>query len=228
MNRDCGHASRVQLRPRSSPAKRGHESCRSRSRSRSRIRSPYRERHEQGIDGRRQKKTPRRLATLLSRPYVPDMDPITALNIAQTKERIALLHNLISQLSRKGHDVSEHRGLLAMEEAYLARGCTPRGQKPEASPTTTERGGGQLHHLAQRQMSEERPPAPLTPTEHVALQWIRAGKEPGKTALEAVVSRRWAKWVKNVLVITEAGEKALADDAAARMAMRSAQRPRVG
>jgi hypothetical protein len=32
--------------------------------------------------------------------------------------------------------------------------------------------------------------------------------------------------VKDALIITEAGEKALADDDAARMAMRSVQRPR--
>ena len=75
-------------------------------------------------------------------------------------------------------------------------------------------------------MSERPIPLPLTPTERLALEWIKAGKEPSKAALEAVKSRRWAKWVKDALIITDAGEKALADDDAARMAMRAAQRPR--
>jgi hypothetical protein len=36
-------------------------------------------------------------------------------------------------------------------------------------------------------------PARLTPTERVALEWIRAGKEPTSAALEAVRTRGWAK-----------------------------------
>jgi hypothetical protein len=75
-------------------------------------------------------------------------------------------------------------------------------------------------------MNEPTFPLPLTPTERIALEFIKAGKEPTRAALEAVVRRRWAKWVKGALLITDAGEKALADDDAARMAMRSAQRPR--
>jgi hypothetical protein len=47
--------------------------------------------------------------------------------------------------------------------------------------------------------------------ERIALERIKAGKELSKAALEAIVSREWAKWVKGALVITEAGEKALAE-----------------
>ena len=76
-------------------------------------------------------------------------------------------------------------------------------------------------------MTDERPfPLPLTPTERTALEWVKAGKQPSPAALEAVVRRRWAKRTKDALTITEAGEKALADDDAARMAMRTAQPPR--
>jgi hypothetical protein len=53
-----------------------------------------------------------------------------------------------------------------------------------------------------------------------------AGKEPTTAALEAVLSRGWAKRVKGETTITEAGEKALAEDDDARRAARSAQRPR--
>jgi hypothetical protein len=53
------------------------------------------------------------------------MDPITALNIARTEQRIAVLRNLIGTLERKGADVSEHRRMLAAVELYLARGCAP-------------------------------------------------------------------------------------------------------
>jgi hypothetical protein len=34
--------------------------------------------------------------------------------------------------------------------------------------------------------SEERFPLPLTPTERIALEWIKAGKEPTRVALEAL------------------------------------------
>jgi len=59
------------------------------------------------------------------------MNPITALNIARAEQRIAILRNLIATLGSKGHDVSEHQRFLALEEAYLARGCTPRGHQPK-------------------------------------------------------------------------------------------------
>ena len=75
-------------------------------------------------------------------------------------------------------------------------------------------------------MSDERLPLPLTPTERIALEFIKAGKEPSSAALEAVMQRRWARKVKGAVEITEAGEKALTGDDAARMAMRSARRPR--
>jgi hypothetical protein len=71
---------------------------------------------------------------------------------------------------------------------------------------------------------EDRLPLTLTPTERIALEWVKAGKEPTRAGLEAVMRRRWAKWVKGVVEITERGEKALADDTEART--RSAQRPR--
>jgi hypothetical protein len=66
----------------------------------------------------------------------------------------------------------------------------------------------------------------LTPTERIALEFIKAGKVPNSAALEAVMHRKWARKLKGALAITEAGEKALADDVAAGMATRSAQRPR--
>jgi hypothetical protein len=51
------------------------------------------------------------------------MDLITARNILETEERIAVLRNLIATLEPKGIDVSEHCRLLAAEERYLASGC---------------------------------------------------------------------------------------------------------
>jgi hypothetical protein len=74
--------------------------------------------------------------------------------------------------------------------------------------------------------TEEPFPLPLTPTERIALEFIKAGKAPSAAALEAVLARKWARRVKGSVEITEDGEKALADDDAARMATRSAQRPR--
>jgi hypothetical protein len=74
--------------------------------------------------------------------------------------------------------------------------------------------------------TEDRFPQLLTPTQRMALEFIKAGKVPSTAALEAVVRSKWARKVKDVVEITEAGEKALADDDAARMATRSAQRPR--
>ena len=75
-------------------------------------------------------------------------------------------------------------------------------------------------------MNDERLPPPLTPTERIALEFIKAGKEPSSAALEAVMQRRWARKVKGSVEITEAGEKALADNAEARFPMRSGQRTR--
>jgi hypothetical protein len=54
------------------------------------------------------------------------MDITKKLNIARTEQRIAILRNLIATLGAKGHDVSEHRRMLAAEERYLASGCAPR------------------------------------------------------------------------------------------------------
>ena len=51
----------------------------------------------------------------------------------------------------------------------------------------------------------------LTPTERIALEFIKAGKEPSSAALEAIMQRRWARKVKGAVEITEAGEK-LAED----------------
>jgi hypothetical protein len=76
-------------------------------------------------------------------------------------------------------------------------------------------------------MSDERPfPLPLTPSERITLEIIRDGREPPEATLQTVLKRGWAKRSMGVLAVTEAGEKALADDDAARMAMRSVQRPR--
>jgi hypothetical protein len=133
-----------------------------------------------------------------------------------------------AQALEKGHDVSMRPRLLALEEAYRARGCTPREQQPEVLPTSTEKRGGRLRHAARRQTSEEQPyPVPPMPPVRLALELIKAGKEPSKVALEAVVSRRLAKWEKGALIITAAGVHAVADDDATREAMRSAQRPRL-
>jgi hypothetical protein len=60
------------------------------------------------------------------------MDLTKKLNIARTEQRIAILRNLISTLGAKGHDVFEHRRMLAAEERYLASGCAP--------PTSPSRG----------------------------------------------------------------------------------------
>ena len=68
------------------------------------------------------------------------MDSITALNIAQTEERIAILRNLIATLGRKGIDVSEHRRLLAAEERYLASGCEAPAPEPAANAEGTAAG----------------------------------------------------------------------------------------
>jgi hypothetical protein len=76
-------------------------------------------------------------------------------------------------------------------------------------------------------MTDERPfPLPLTPTERLALEALRDGKSAGTAGIEAVIRQGWAKSTGKGISITPAGEKALADDDAARMAMRSAQRPR--
>jgi hypothetical protein len=60
------------------------------------------------------------------------MDLTTKLNIASTEARIAILRHLITTLGAKGHDVSEHRRMLATEERYLASGWAP--------PTSPSRG----------------------------------------------------------------------------------------
>jgi hypothetical protein len=73
---------------------------------------------------------------------------------------------------------------------------------------------------------EEHLPLPLTPTERIALEFIKAGKVPSAAALEAVQRRGWAKRGKGAITITEAGEKALADDTEARSRTRSGQRTR--
>ena len=75
-------------------------------------------------------------------------------------------------------------------------------------------------------MSDERLPLPPTPTERIALEFIKAGKEPSSAAFEAVMRRRRARKVKGRVEITEAGEKALADDTEARSWTRSGQRTR--
>jgi hypothetical protein len=67
---------------------------------------------------------------------------------------------------------------------------------------------------------------PLTPTERMALEFIRAGKEPPAEGLEAVLKRGWAKRSNGALAVTVAGEKARADDDEARARTRSTQRPR--
>ena len=66
-------------------------------------------------------------------------------------------------------------------------------------------------------------PSPLTPTERIALEWIKAGKEPTTAAREAVMRHGWAKRVKGRNEVTEAGERALANDAEARASSRSAR-----
>jgi hypothetical protein len=69
------------------------------------------------------------------------MDATTKLNIARTKERIAILRNLIGTLKPKGAGVSEHRRMLAAEERYLASGCAPpQARKPLARTGGTASG----------------------------------------------------------------------------------------
>lgn len=69
---------------------------------------------------------------------MPDVDPLAALAIARTKERIALLKNLIATQETKGLDVSKHKAMLADEERYLANGCLPRGYTPEPHQPPTQ------------------------------------------------------------------------------------------
>jgi hypothetical protein len=96
----------------------------------------------------------------------------------------------------------------------------------EASRRWVRHCGG-LDHAAGPKMSEEHSfPVRLTPTERIALEWIKAGKEPTAAALEAVIRRGWARHAKGKTEITPAGEKALAEGNDARRAARSAQRPR--
>jgi len=76
-------------------------------------------------------------------------------------------------------------------------------------------------------MTDERPfPLPLTPSERLALEALRDGKAAGAAGIEAVIRQGWATRSAKGISITPVGEKALADDEAARMAMRAAQRPR--
>jgi hypothetical protein len=71
--------------------------------------------------------------------------------------------------------------------------------------------------------TDERAPLPLTPTERIALEFIRAGKTPSAAALEAVMHGKWARNIKGAVEITVAGEKALAEDAKARLRTRRGQ-----
>jgi hypothetical protein len=66
-------------------------------------------------------------------------------------------------------------------------------------------------------LSDERPfPLHLTLSERITLEIIRDGREPPGAVLETVLKRGWAKRSMGVLAVTPAGEKALADDDAAR------------
>jgi hypothetical protein len=70
-------------------------------------------------------------------------------------------------------------------------------------------------------MTEERPyRAPLTPAERLALEALRDGKAAGAAGIEAVIRQGWASRTGKGISITAAGERALADDEAARTAMR--------
>jgi len=63
-------------------------------------------------------------------------------------------------------------------------------------------------------------PKPLTPTERLALEALRDGKAAGAAGIEAVIRQGWASRTGKGISITAAGERALADDEAARTAMR--------
>jgi hypothetical protein len=68
-------------------------------------------------------------------------------------------------------------------------------------------------------------PLPLTPTERLALNRIKSGDVVSAENFAKAVAKGWARRTKPPS-LTAAGEKALADDDAARAAMRTARRPR--
>jgi hypothetical protein len=68
---------------------------------------------------------------------------------------------------------------------------------------------------------------PLTPSERVAFERIKAGEPASDDMLGPLVGRGWARKRKDKPPeLTEAGEKALEEDDKAQAARRSAQRPR--
>lgn len=66
-------------------------------------------------------------------------------------------------------------------------------------------------------------PTLLTPSERVALERIKAGESVTPEAVARAMKKGWAKRSSKRLVLTEAGERALANDAEARTASRSAR-----
>jgi hypothetical protein len=65
------------------------------------------------------------------------MDLTTKLNIARTRQRIAIHKTVIATVERKGGDASEYRRQLEADERYLASGCAP----PQApAPNTLTEG----------------------------------------------------------------------------------------
>lgn len=66
-------------------------------------------------------------------------------------------------------------------------------------------------------------PVPLTPSERVALERIKAGEEVTAETAAKVLARGWARRSRGTLIITDAGRAALLDDLSARFASRSAR-----
>jgi hypothetical protein len=69
--------------------------------------------------------------------------PAAKLNIARTRERIAIQKTVIATIERKGGDASEYRRQLEVDERYLASGCAP----PQPPETHTRTGGSAAAYI---------------------------------------------------------------------------------
>jgi hypothetical protein len=67
-------------------------------------------------------------------------------------------------------------------------------------------------------------PLPLTPSERMALEAVEQGHPPSAAMMERLRKQAWVAKMHGGLRLTEAGRQALADDEAARMGHRAAQR----
>jgi hypothetical protein len=69
------------------------------------------------------------------------MDLATKINIARTRQRIAIHKTVSATVERKGGDASEYRRQLEADERYLASGCAPpQAQEPRTRAEGTAVG----------------------------------------------------------------------------------------